>query len=151
MATQHDADVSESFSAQLNHNFNQSIGLSLSIPIYDKGVTRTAVRKAQLGIRSARLDYTSAQKTLLKTVESLYLDALASQAKYTAAQEQLKAAEESYNLTKEQFGLGMKNTVELLSAQDSYLEAERALSQAKYGAVLSLKLLNFYQNISIEL
>jgi outer membrane protein len=151
MATQHDANVSETFGAQLNHNFNQSIGLSLSIPIFDKGVTKTAVQKAQLTIRSAKLDYTSAQKTLLKTVESLYQDALASQSKYIAAQEQLKAAEESYNLTREQFGLGMKNTVELLNAQDSYLEAEQTLSQAKYGAVLSQKLLNFYQNIPIAL
>jgi outer membrane protein len=45
----------------------------------------------------------------------------------------------------------MKNTVELLTEKDNYLEAENSLLQAKYGAVLSQKLLNFYQNQSIEL
>jgi outer membrane protein len=151
LSSNHDGGLSTDFGTQLNNNFSQYVGLSLSIPIYDKGSTKTSVQKAKLSIQSAKLDYTSAQKTLLKTVESLYQDAVASQGKYTAAIEQLKAAEESYNLVKEQFGLGMKNTVELLSAQDSYLEAEQTLSQAKFGAVLSQKLLNFYQNIPIEL
>lgn len=151
IGTNHDANVSEQFGAQLSHNFNQSIGLSLSIPIYDNGSTKMAVRKAQLGIESAKLNYTSAQKSLLKTVESLYLDAKASQSKYLAAKVQLDAADESYRLTNEQFGLGMKNTLELLSAKNLHLVAQQTLSQAKYGAVLSQKLLQFYQNNPIEL
>jgi len=73
------------------------------------------------------------------------------QSKFYAAKEQLKSAEESYNLTEGQFELGMKNTVQLLTAKNSYLEAEQTLLQAKYGAILSQKLLNFYQNIPIEL
>lgn len=151
IGTNHDANVSESFGTQLNHNFTQSIGLSLSIPLYDNGSTRTSVRKAQLGIESAKLDYTSAQKTLLKTVESLYQDAKASQSKYLAAKVQLEATEESYRLTNEHFTLGMKNTLELLSAKNSYLVAQQTLSQAKFGAVLSQKLLQFYQNNPIEI
>jgi outer membrane protein len=145
------AGLSTDFASQFGDNFNQYLGLSLSIPIYDKGATKTSVQKAKLSIQSAKLEYTSAQKTLLKTVESLYQDVLASQSKYLAAKEQLKAAEESYKLTKEQYQLNMKNTVELLTAKDTYLSAEQTLSQAKYGAVLSLKLLQFYQNIPIEL
>ena len=151
LSTNHDVDVSESFGNQLNHNFYQSVGLSLSIPIYSNGSTRASVQKARLGIQSAKLDYTSAQKELLKTVESLYQDAISMQSKYNAAKEQLKSAGESYSLTEEQFRLGMKNTVELLTQKDNYLQAEQTALQAKYGAVLSQKLLNFYQNIPIEL
>lgn len=151
LSTSHDVDVDESYGNQLNHNFYQSIGLSLSIPIYSNGSTRATVQKARFGIQSAKLDYTSVQKSLLKTVESLYQDAVSMQSKYYSAKEQLKSAEESYSLTEEQFKLGMKNTVELLTEKDNYLEAEQTLLQAKYGAVLSQKLLNFYQNIPIEL
>jgi len=151
LSTSHDVDVDETYANQLNHNFYQSLGLSLSIPIYSNGSTRASVQKARFGIQSAKLDYTSAQKDLLKTVESLYQDAISMQSKYYSAKEQLKSAEESYSLTEEQFKLGMKNTVELLTEKDNRLEAEQTLLQAKYGAVLSQKLLNFYQNIPIEL
>lgn len=151
LSTSHDVDVAESLGAQLNHNFRQSLGLSLSVPIYSNGSTRTNILKSKLSIRSSKLDLTSAKKTLLKTVESLYLDAVASQSKYLAAKEQLSSAKESYSLTRDQFELGMKNTVELLTAQANYLSAEQTLTQAKYAAVLSQKLLLFYQNTPIEL
>ena len=151
LGSSHDVENDESYGNQLNNNFNQSVGLSLSIPIYSNGSTKASVQKAKLSIQSAKLDYTSAQKELLKTVESLYQDAISMQGKYDAAKEQLQSTEESYNLTEEQFKLGMKNTVELLTAKDNYLKAQQTVLQAKYGAVLSQKLLNFYQNIPIEL
>lgn len=151
LSTRNDLDVDDSYGNQLNHNFTQSIGLNLSLPIYSNGSVKASVRKAKLGIQSAKLDFTSTQKELLKTVESLYQDAISMQGKYYAAKEQLKSAEISYRLTEDQFKLGMKNTVELLTEKDNYLEAEQTVLQAKYGAVLSQKLLNFYQNIPIEL
>ena len=149
--TGHNSVSTNAYSDQLSDNLGQSVGLSLSIPIYSRGTVKSSVQKAKLGIESAKLDYTNSQKELLKTIESVYLDAVSAQSKYMAAKEQLASAEESYSLTEEQFKLGMKNTVELLTEKDNYLEAENSLLQAKYGAVLSQKLLNFYQNQSIEL
>lgn len=148
--TGQNAQSTNSFGSQLSGNLGQSVGLNLSIPIYSRGSVKASVQKAKLGIESAKLDYTNAQKDLLKTIESLYLDAVSAQSKYQAALEQLASAEESYRFTEEQFRLGMKNTVELLTEKDNYLEAEQSLLQAKYGAVLSQKLLYFYQNLSIE-
>jgi outer membrane protein len=139
------------YGRQLSDNFNQSLGLSVSIPIYSNGSNRTSVQKAKKGIESAKLEYTNTEKTLLKTVESLYQDAVASQSKYLAAKQQLQAAKETYNLTEQQFGKGLKTTLELLTARTNYLTAQLSLTQAKYGAVLSLKLLQFYQNKPIEI
>lgn len=150
LSTNHNVDVTESFGAQLNNNFKQTIGLNLSIPIYSNGSTKTNVEKTKYQIQSAKLDLSSAKKTLLKTIESLYLDAIASQSKYLAAKEQLASTKESYTLIRDQFESGMKNTVELLTAQSKYLSAEQTLTQAKYAAVLSQKLLLFYQNNPIE-
>jgi outer membrane protein len=39
----------------------------------------------------------------------------------------------------------------LLTAKNTLLAAQQQVLQAKYGAVLNLKLLNFYQNIPITL
>jgi len=151
LETGNNANSTGTYLDQLSDNIGQSVGLSLSIPIYSRGSTKASVQKAKLSLESAKLDYTNTQKDLLKTIESLYQDAVSAQSNYVAAKEQLVAAEESFRLTEEQYSLGMKNTVELLTEKDSYLQAQQSLLQAKYGAVLSQKLLNFYQNIPIEL
>lgn len=141
----------ETFSTQLNNNFSQSVGLTLSIPLLDNRQVRSAVEQAKLNIQNAQLNLTATQKDLLKTVETLYQNLLSAQSKYVAAVQQEKAAQISYSLVEEQFNLGMKNTVDLLTAKNTFLAAQQQVLQAKYASVLNMKLLNFYQNIPITL
>ena len=86
------------------------------------------------------------QKQLLKTVEGIYLDATSSQTQYLSASEQLNYVTESYKLVDEQFSLGMKNTVELLTEKNNFLTAQQQQLQAKYMALMSIQLLNIYQH-----
>ena len=51
----------------------------------------------------------------------------------------------------EQFTLGMKNILELLTEKNNYLSAQQEVIQAKYMAVLERALLNFYAGNPIEL
>ena len=51
----------------------------------------------------------------------------------------------------EQFNLGMKNTVELLTEKNNLLSAKQELLQAKYMAILNRTLLNFYADQEIKL
>ncbi|MDU1891507.1 MAG: TolC family protein [Dysgonomonas sp.] len=139
------------FSTQLNRNFSQSLGLTLSIPIFDNRKNKSNVEKANLQIETARLNYLDTQKGLLRTVEGLYQDAVSSQSKYYAAKDKVKASELSYSLVKDQYSLGMRNTVELTTEQNNYANALQEFLQAKYSALLSLKLLNFYQGKEIDL
>jgi len=140
-----------SFSTQMNHSFNQGIGVNVSIPIFDNRKNKSNVQKANLQIQTAKLNYTDAQKVLLRTIEGLYQDAISGQSKYAAALDKLKSSELSYTLVKEQYALGMRNTVELTTEQNNYTNALQDLLQAKYTALLSLKLLNFYQGKEITL
>lgn len=142
---------SPSFFTQLGRRFNQSIGLSVSIPIFDNRKTKSAIQKAKLQVESVKLDYTDAQKTLLRTIEELYQEATSSQSKYYAAIDKLKSAKLSYELVSEQYDLGMRNTVELTSEKNNYANALQESLQAKYSAILSLKLLKFYQGEKITL
>lgn len=140
-----------SFSNQIDRNFNQYAGVSVSIPIFDNKRNKTNVKKSELQIETAKLNYTDAQKTLLKTIESLHQDAVSSQSKYSAAVDKVRSSELSYTLVKEQFALGMRNTVELTTEQNNYANALQDLLQAKYATLLSLKLLQFYQGEEITL
>lgn len=151
IGTSHISGTGNSLGNQVKHNFNESVGVTLSVPIYSKRQNKSAVRIAQLQVENANLDYQNTQKELLKTVEMVYLDAVSYQNRYQAAEESVRSARVSYDLVQEQFNLGMKNTVELLTEKNNLLSARQEMIQAKYMAVLSYQLLNFYQGKGIGL
>ena len=133
--------------SQIWNRFNENIGLTLSIPIFSNRKNRTAVNKAKIAVDNSYLEWTSLQKELLRDVESAYLDATSAQAQYLSAREKEKYARESYELTSEQFRVGVKNTVELITAQNEYSAAQQQVLQAKYLTLLSIELLNIYQGL----
>lgn len=137
--------TSSSFGSQLEKNFNESIGLSLQIPILQGRKAKTAVNKAKIEADNSRLEQMSVEKALLKEVEDTYLEAVSAQSKYTSAKEQARYAEQSYELTAEQFNVGMKNTVELITARNNLLNARVQLLQSKYTALMNNALLDIYQ------
>jgi outer membrane protein len=139
------------FGEQIKQNWNNSLGVTLSIPIFNNRQTQSAIDKARLQLLTSRLDLADQQKTLYRTIETRWLDANSAQQQYAAAVEKLRSAQESYNLVQEQFNVGMKNTVELLTEKDNLLSAQQQMLQAKYTAVLNEQLLKFYQGEKIQL
>lgn len=140
-----------SFSQQVKQNWNNSLGLTLSIPIFDKRQTKSTINKAKLQLQTSQLDLMDEQKTLYRTIESLWLSANSAQQQYVAATQKLKSTQASYTLVSEQFNLGMKNTVELLTEKNNLLSAQQEMLQAKYTAILNAGLLRFYQGEEINL
>lgn len=130
---------------QIWNRFNENVGLTLSIPIFSNRRNRTATNKARLTAANMRLTWLDLKKTLLEEVEGAYLDALSAQSQYVAAVEKQQYARRSYELTSEQFAVGMKNTVELLTAQNELTAARQEVLQAKYMSLLNIELLNIYQ------
>lgn len=142
---------SNNWTQQMKYGWNNMIGLSLSLPIFDQRQTKTSIRKARLQYDTTQLNLINAQKELYSTIESLYLDALNAQQQYVAAETKLKSSQTSFDMVSEQFNLGMKNTVELLTEKNNLLSAQQQRIQAKYMAILNRTLLNFYAGQEIEL
>lgn len=142
---------SNNWTQQMKYGWNNMIGLSLSLPIFDQRQTKTSIRKARLQYDTTQLNLINVQKELYSTIESLYLDALNAQQQYVAAETKLKSSQTSFDMVSEQFNLGMKNTVELLTEKNNLLSAQQQRIQAKYMAILNRTLLNFYAGQEIEL
>ena len=151
IGTNHTNGNDYSFSEQIKQNWDNSIGLSLSIPIYSRRDNKSAVEKAKIQKLSSELDLADQQKTLYKTIEGFWLDANTAQKRYAAAVEQLKYSQISYDLVQQQFDLGMKNTVELLTEKNTLLSSKQELLESKYTAILNMQLLKFYGGESINL
>lgn len=136
---------------QMKRNWSESVGLTLSIPVFSNRSVKTSVNLAALDAESAQLDYENVCKELMKSVETVYQDAVSAQNQFESARENVKALELSFELAQEQFSLGMKNILEMLTEKNNLLSARLEMLQAKYMAVLNKQLLNFYQGKEIEL
>ncbi|MFR9603062.1 MAG: TolC family protein [Rikenellaceae bacterium] len=147
----HNSSSSYTFSGQLRENFSTSVGLNLSVPIFSRFSNRTAVRIAKNNAVSAELSLTEAEKDLYQTIETLHNNATTSYAKYVMSEYLLAATQKSMDLTTQQYELGMKNIIELLTEQDNYNQTYQDFLTNKYQLILNKALLNYYKTNIIKL
>jgi outer membrane protein len=140
-----------SWGSQMKTNFDGSIGATLSIPIFDNRKTKTAVNKAKIERANQILNLQDKQKTLYSTIETYWLDANTNQQKFIAAKSSVESQQASYDLLSEQFRLGLKNIIELMTGKTNLLSAQQSELQSKYMTILDLQLLKFYKGENITL
>lgn len=131
--------------SQLKTNFNIGAGFNVSIPLFDNRSAKTAVNKAAIQKMNYQLDLQDKQTALYSTIENYWLQAVTNQNKFKAAKVATASQQTSYDLLSEQFRLGLKNIVELMTGKDNLLMAQQNELQSKYLAILSIDMLKFYQ------
>ncbi len=136
--------------SQFKSNVNTQLGVGVSVPIYDGRSTKTAVNKAKIQQLQAKLDLQDQQKTLYTDIQQYWLNAMTNQEKYKAATSSVESARQSYDLLSEQFRLGLKNIVELMTGKDNLLSAQQNQLQSKYLAIYNKQMLDFYQTGEIR-
>ena len=151
MGTNNSSGQQTSFFKQVKTNLSNSIGLSVSLPLFDNMQTRTNIRKAKYNLQSSRLDLQNQQKQLYSSIENYWLNATSSQQQYRYAKKNAESMRESYELVSEQFNLGLKNIIELTTGKNNMLQAEQQLLQAKYTALLNQAMLRFYAGEKLTL
>ncbi len=141
---------SRGWGTQMKNNFNLGGGVNVSFPIIDGRQTKTAINKAKLQKMNYELELQNRQTALYSTIESYWLQAVTNQNKFKASLVATKAQQESYELLSEQFRLGLKNIVELMTGKDNLIKAQQNELQSKYLAILNIEMLDFYQHGRIE-
>lgn len=141
----------QNWDRQLKTNFDASVGASVSVPIFDNRKTKTAINKARIQRQQAQLELQDQQKQLYSTIEGYWLDAETNQQKFRTALATVESEQASYDLLEEQFRLGLKNIVELMTGKDRLLSAQQNLLQSKYTTILNRQLLRFYQGEAMAL
>ena len=139
------------YAEQLNKNFYQRFGLTLSLPIFDNRITKTSVERSKILIQQARLSLEQTRTTLNQQIEQAYIALINAHGQYKAATVQFQANTEAYNISLEQLKLGAINTVDLLVQRNLYIQSVQNYIQAKYNAVLNFKIYQFYMGIPVTL
>lgn len=130
---------------QMKTNLNASVGATLSIPILDNRQTKSAVNKAILNRELNILDLQDKEKQLYSTIENYWVGAVNNQARYKAAQTARACEETSYELLSEQFRLGLKNIIELMTGKTNLVTAQINELQSKYMTILNIYMLRYYE------
>ena len=136
---------------QTGNNFYQSVGVSLSVPIFSNFINKTNLEKANIAFDQANLTFQNNKLVLSQAVERSYLNAENARQAYEAANQQLVATTENYRIVTEQYKLGGTNTYDLLQQRNQYVQAVQAYTQAKYTLVLQQKIYQFYTGKAITL
>ncbi len=136
---------------QLNNSFTPSIGLTLSIPIFQKNQVKNNVKQAQIAIENADLNQINIKNQLRKNIEQASVDVNSAQIQYEAGKEKFDATNESYLLAEEKFKNGLINSVDFLVIKNTSILAESDLLQSKFNLVFSYKILDFYAGVPITL
>ena len=142
---------SNDWGKQMKTNFDGMAGLSVSLPLFDNRSTKTNVNKAQLNVINAELDLQDKRKTLYSTIEGYWIDANTNQQKFIAATASVESMQTSYDLLSEQFRLGLKNIVELMTGKNNLVNAQQNKLQSKYMTILDMQMLKFYDGEEGEL
>ena len=144
-ATGTNSGNSDGWGQQMKNNVDLSAGLGVSVPLFDNRRTRTNINKAKIQQSQARVEQEKARDDMYLTLEEYWLDAQTNQQKFRAAQLAVDSEQQSYDLLAEQFRLGLKNIVELMTGKVRLLQAQQNKLQSKYLSILSLQMLHFYQ------
>jgi outer membrane protein len=139
------------FSKQFSENGREYIGLSLSIPIFNRYSVRNQVRSAKLNIQNRQLALDNTKKTLFKEIQTAYLNATAAQEKYRAAGKAVDAGAESFRYARERYETGKSSVFEFNEARTKLIQSRGEQVQAKYDYIFRTKILDFYNGIPIKL
>ncbi|MGN6395322.1 MAG: TolC family protein [Mucilaginibacter sp.] len=140
-----------SFGNQLNNNFNQSIGLSLQIPIFNHFATRTAVTKAKLAYQNAELNTQIAKNNLSKTIIQATLDLSAAEKSYQSALQTFNSNKEALNVTKQRYDAGFVNTLDYNTALTNFNKSQNDMIEAQYQVIFRSKVIDYYLGNPIAL
>jgi len=136
---------------QLNNKISPSVGLTLSIPIYQRREVKSAVEIAGIDVKDAELDQVSAENTLRKSIEQACVDVVSAEREYEASKDGYDAALESYKVAEEKFNQGMINSVDFVVQKTNLVSSESTLLQSKYNLIFSYKTLDFYKGVPLTL
>ena len=137
------------FSKQYKDNFGQNLGLSLNIPIFNKGNTKLQVEQAKISENIAKNTLEQQKLSVRQDVQKAYFDANANYENFMAAVEAEKSTKLALDFAEKSYEAGRSTIYDLNNARNNYVNAQSTVSQAKYNYIFSMKLLNFYAGIPL--
>lgn len=139
------------FFKQLNNNFRQTVAVSINVPLLNGWVARTAVKQAAIDVESKKLAILQSERKLQQDVYKAYNDAKIAVQKYYSAHHAATASQKAYEYAQKRYELGLVNSVELLTTQNTAFKSRTDEASAKYDMIFKLKVIDYYLGKELKL
>nr|WP_315031512.1 TolC family protein [uncultured Chryseobacterium sp.] len=140
-----------SFFQQYKDNFGQNVGLSLNVPIFNKGITKLQVEQSKINESLAKVTLEQQKQTVRQNVQKAQFDADANYETFISAVETEKSTKLALEFADKSYAAGRTTIYDVNVARNNYANAQGSVAQAKYNYLFSLKLLSFYAGIPLSL
>lgn len=136
---------------QLNNNFGQSIGIGISVPIFNGKQARTGWERAKLQVKQWELTYEQDSMTLKQDIYNAHNDAVVALQKFNANKKSVETSQKAYDFAEKRFAVNLLSTYELVTSQNNLQRAKIDLLYTQYDYLFKMKLLEFYKGQGIKL
>jgi outer membrane protein len=148
LSTSYNASYNSAFAtalgSQLDQNRGGSVSIGVSIPLFDKGATSTAVQQARIQEDNARLALANQRQAVALDVRRAYLALETSRQQLAVAVAQQKAADLAVSTTQARYQVGTSTLLELTQARASQLQAATAVVTARNALAFQNALMSYY-------
>lgn len=141
----------QNFFQQYKDNFGQQAGVSVNVPIFNKGITKLQVEQAKINESIAKNSLEQQKQAVRQNVQKAQFDVDANYEAYLAAVEAAKSTQLALDFADKSYAAGRSTIYDVNIARNNYANAQGSVSQAKFNYLFSLKLLNFYAGIPLSL
>mgnify|MGYP006133093743 FL=1 len=118
-------------------SFSDTIGLEVNIPIYSGGYASSRVREGRLLKLKIKEDEEYLRRQIELEVRENYLNLQSNFAEINAYQQALLSAEITLDSTNLGFQVGLRNSVDVLRAQQVFFDAEKEMLKARYNYLIN--------------
>lgn len=140
----------QGFLNQIKNNFSQQFGLNLSIPIFNKGITKLKIEQAKIDELIADNGILLQKQEIKQNVQKAYFDANSSYQNYIAALEAEKSTRLALDFAENSYNVGRTTIYDLSVSRNNLVNTQSSVSQTKYNYMFSLKLLQFYMGLPLN-
>lgn len=133
------------FWRQFRNYSREYVGVSVSIPIFNRHATRNSIRSAQLALQNRQLALTEAERRLRKEIEQAWYNADAAYAKYRAAEAALASARTAFAYVEQKAAAGRSTIFDFNDAKTRMEKADAESVQARYEFLFRRKILDYYR------
>jgi len=132
------------FSDQISNNFYQSVGLSVSIPIFNGLSAKSNVRRAKINYEDFKLQESLTKNTLNKVIAQAIADLRAADSRYSSTQNTFNAQKDAFNVIEQRYNVGLVNSLDYNTSRTNMNKAETDFIQAKYDLLFRSKVIDYY-------
>ncbi|MBD3368142.1 MAG: hypothetical protein GF405_08250 [Candidatus Eisenbacteria bacterium] len=124
-------------------NYSRSIGLSVSVPIFNGLATKASIDASKSNLREYEIVLREARLNAEYEIETARLGVVEQSERVAVAEQSVESAEEDLRLSEERFRLRAASMLELIDARVAYSQARVDLVEARYDyEIAKAELLN---------